>query len=71
MTYRSALSYDGGRVNSVVPLHSLSKEWSPMVHEEQEYYEMFSGYLTSKNGPKISDSSLNEIQSRIARISGI
>ena len=69
--HRSALSYDGGRVVSLVPLHGLSKEWSPIVHEDLEYHETFPGYLTSKNGPKIPDSSLDEIQSRIARISGI
>lgn len=70
-TYRSALSYDGGRIISLIPLHGLSKEWSPIVYGEQEYYEMFPGYLTSKNGPKISDSSLKKIQSRITRITGL
>ena len=70
-THRCALSYDGGRVVSLVPLHGLSKEWSPIVHENLEYHETFPGYLTSKNGPKIPDNSLNEIQSRIVRISGI
>ena len=70
-THRSALSYDGGRVVSLIPLHGLSKEWRPIVHEDLEYHETFPGYLTSKNGPKIPDSSLNEIQSRIARISGV
>ena len=70
-TYRSALSYDGGRVISLIPLHGLSKEWNPIVYEEQEWHEMFPGYLTSKPGPISPDSSLNEIQSRIARISGI
>ena len=70
-TYRSALSYDGGRVISLIPLHGLSEEWSPIMHEEQEYHEMFPGYLTSKPGPTSPDSSLNEIQSRIARINGI
>ena len=70
-THQSTLSYDGGRVVSLIPLHGLSKEWSPIVHGDLEYHETFPGYLTSKNGPKIPDSSLNEIQSRIARISGI
>lgn len=69
--YRSALSYDGGRAISLIPLHGLNKEWSPVMHEEQEYYEMFPGYLTSKPGPTIPISTLNELQSRIARVSGI
>lgn len=70
-TYRSALSYDGGRIISLIPLHGLTKEWSPIMHEVQEYHEMFPGYLTSKPGPTSLDNTLNEIQSRIARISSI
>lgn len=70
-TYRSALSYDGGSFISLILLHRLSPEWNPIFHGEQEYHEMFPGYLTSKPGPTSPDDSLNEIQSRIARTSGI
>ena len=69
--HRSALSYDGGRALSLIPLHGLNNEWSPIMHEEQEYHEVVPGYLTTKPGPTSPDSTLNEIQSRIARVSGI
>ena len=70
-TYRSALSYDGGRIISLIPMHGLTKDWRPIMHEEQEYHEMFPGYLTTKPGPTTPDKTLDEIQSRIARVSGI
>ena len=70
-TYRSALSYDGGRIISLIPLHGLNIDWSPIMQEEQEYHEMFPGYLTTKPGPTSPNSTLHEIQSRIARVSGI
>ena len=70
-TYRSALSYDGGRVVSLIPMHGLTKDWRPIMHEEQEYHEMFPGYLTTKPGPTTPDKTLDKVQSRIARVSGI
>ena len=69
-THRSALSYDGGRAISLIPLHGLDNEWSPIVHEGEEYHEMFPGYLTTKPGPTSPNETLDEIQSRIACVSG-
>ena len=68
---RCALCCDGGKLVSMIPLRGLSKTWQSVVHAEEEYHEEFPGYLTSKNGPKILDESLNETQSRIIHITGI
>ena len=49
----------------------LTKEWSPIVHEEQEYHKMFPNYLLSKPEPTSPDITFKGIQSRIAREIGI
>lgn len=69
--HRCGLTYDGGRTVSIIPLHGISKEWEPTVYGEQEYYPDFPGYLTSKTGPKMADSFLEETSNRIAKVSGI
>lgn len=46
-------------------MHGLEAEWSPRLAEKEEYNAHDPGYCTSKNGPRWSDSSLKEIQSKI------
>ena len=69
--HRCALSCDGSGLVSLLPLHGLSKDWKPVIHAEEEYHDIFPGYLTSKNGPKMSDAILDATQSRIAHVTGI
>ncbi|XP_034043356.1 uncharacterized protein LOC117525582 [Thalassophryne amazonica] len=49
----------------ILPLHGLEAEWCPHLAGEEEHNLHDPGYCTSKNGPRWSDSSLDEIQSRI------
>lgn len=62
---RCGLVCDGSQVVSLIPLRGLSKGWEPVVNEVEEYHTVFSGYVTSKNGPKMADSFLDETQNRI------
>ena len=69
--HRCGLACDGSGVISFLPLHGLSEEWEAVICDEEEYNATFPGYLTSKNGPKMADESLQEILSRIAATTGI
>ena len=51
----------------IVPLHGLSDDWHPILAEDTEYHETYPGYITSKNGPKMDDAKLTEIQTGIRR----
>jgi len=68
---RCGLVCDGRGLISLIPLHGLTKEWNPVVHDVEEYHATFPGYLTSKNGPKMADSFLDEIRARINTMTGI
>lgn len=71
ITHRCGLACDGSGVISLLPLHDLNQDWEAVIHNEDEYYVTFPGYLTSKNGPKIADTVLEETRSRIAATTGI
>ena len=51
----------------IVPLHGLSNDWHPILSEDAEYHEIYPGYVTSKNGPKMDDTRLTEIQTGICK----
>lgn len=62
---RCGLVSDGGSSLSLIPLLGLSDTWEPVVNDEEEFHFSFSGYLTSKNGPKLNDSKLTAAQTKI------
>lgn len=68
---RCGLVCDGSGVISLIPLHGLSKAWEPVVNEVEEYHAIFPGYLTSKNGPTMSNAFLDETQARIMNVTRI
>ena len=70
-SHRCGLTCDGSGTISLIPLHGLGKDWKAVVHNEEEYNAIFPGYLTSKNGPKMTEDFLEEIRSRIAATTGI
>ncbi|KAI4115074.1 MAG: hypothetical protein LQ338_007910 [Usnochroma carphineum] len=65
MGSRCGLACDGGSNLSLIPLHGLSKHWEPVIHEEKVFDSSFPGYLTTKNGPKSTDSDLTATQAKI------
>ena len=70
-THRCGMACDGSGALSLIPLHGVSKEWTAMVHNQEEYNALYPGYLTSKNGPKMADAFLEETRLRIAATTGI
>lgn len=69
---RCALVTEGRDSISIIPLHGLSQEWSPITSGGPHvFYEEYPGYISSKNGPRMDDSELGEICTRIQTVSGI
>ncbi|XP_010866048.2 uncharacterized protein LOC105008439 isoform X2 [Esox lucius] len=49
----------------VLPLHGLDNEWRPHLAGEEHYTHHDPGFVTSKSGPRWTDTSLQEIQAEI------
>ncbi|KAJ8001652.1 hypothetical protein DPEC_G00171690 [Dallia pectoralis] len=49
----------------VLPLHGLDDDWRPHLAEEEHYTHHDPGFVTSKSGPRWTDTSLQEIQAEI------
>ncbi|XP_029595257.1 uncharacterized protein LOC115178287 isoform X4 [Salmo trutta] len=49
----------------VLPLHGLDSDWRPHLAEDEHYTHHDPGYVTSKSGPRWTDTSLQEIQAEI------
>ena len=69
--HRCGLVNDGSGIVSLIPLHGLSKEWQPVLHVVEEYDATFPGYLTSKNGPRMDEGTLDKFQTSISNVTGI
>ena len=61
---------DGSGIISIIPFHGLSKEWSPIAHDTKEFDGTYPGYITSKSGPDMDNSILDEIRAKIAAVTG-
>lgn len=69
---RCALVTEGGDSINIVPLHGLSNEWQAVTHDgPKEFHEEYPGYITSKDGPPMNESFLDEICRQIQEASGI
>lgn len=49
----------------LIPFHGLSAEWKPTADPNEEYNTSYPGYISSKNDPKSSNTTLDEFQSYI------
>nr|XP_047123343.1 uncharacterized protein LOC124806449 isoform X2 [Hydra vulgaris]XP_047123344.1 uncharacterized protein LOC124806449 isoform X2 [Hydra vulgaris]XP_047123345.1 uncharacterized protein LOC124806449 isoform X2 [Hydra vulgaris]XP_047123346.1 uncharacterized protein LOC124806449 isoform X2 [Hydra vulgaris] len=49
----------------IIPLHGVSSEWTPILNKEPEYFDEYPGFCNSKNGPRMSEVDLNNIQNKI------
>ncbi|HSX29252.1 MAG TPA: HIT family protein [Candidatus Saccharimonadales bacterium] len=67
-TYRVGLVIEGQGVPhlhvKLIPMHGLGKETRPERHEPV-FFETYQGYLTTTEGPKMSDEQLQAIQKTI------
>ena len=69
---RCALVTEGSNSIAIIPLHGLSQEWQPITSgDPRVFYEEYPGYITSKDGPPMSESQLDEICLQIQKVSGI
>ena len=68
---RCALVTEGGDSMSIIPLHGLSKEWQAVTTDLKTFDEEFPGYISSIDGPKMSDDRLDDICLQIQKVSGI
>ena len=68
---RCALVTEGANSISILPLHGVSHKWQPIRHDgKREFYEEFAGYVTSKEGPSMNESKLDEVCRQIQGFSG-
>lgn len=68
---RCACVFDGATLISLIPLHGLGENWMPVTHKTVEYHATFPGFITSKNGPKLSDADLDATREMITAVSGL
>ena len=68
---RCGLAYDGKDLVSIIPLHGLGEGWEPIIHCEERFDAIFPGYITSLNGPKMSDNSLDHMRRKIVSHTGL
>uniref|UniRef100_A0A3P9M1Q0 Isoaspartyl peptidase/L-asparaginase n=1 Tax=Oryzias latipes TaxID=8090 RepID=A0A3P9M1Q0_ORYLA len=49
----------------LLPLHGLEPTWKPRLGAEEEFHHHYTGYCTSKDGPRWEDEALTQVQSQI------
>jgi diadenosine tetraphosphate (Ap4A) HIT family hydrolase len=64
---RCGLAYDGDRLIHLLPLHGVGKDWAPVLNDEEEYHEFALTDLSSRHGPRTSDSDLEKIRDLISK----
>ncbi len=69
-TKRTGLIIEGMGINhahvKLIPMHGIPEgEWSPMLSNNPVYKDIYQGYLTTHDGPKMSDEELDRIQTKI------
>ena len=69
-TKRTGLVIEGMVINhahvKLIPMHGIPEgEWNPMLSNNPAYNEIYEGYLTTHDGPRMSDEELDRIQSKI------
>lgn len=72
---RVAMVFEGTGVAHVhaklIPLHGELASQTDVWSKHQEFYPQYVGYLTTVEGPKMSDQELDQIQDKIAKVSQI
>ncbi|MEZ4979089.1 MAG: HIT family protein [Chitinophagales bacterium] len=70
MTKRTGMIFEGMGINHIhsklVPMHNIPDgEWKEIKSNAPEFFENYMGFISSKDGFKISNEELDEIQSII------
>ena len=70
---RTGLIMEGFGVDHVhtklIPMHGTAdlKEWKPILSENEKYFDVYEGYLSSHDGKRADDKDLEEMASRIRK----
>ena len=69
-TRRTGLIIEGLGIDhahiKLIPMHGIPEgEWKPMLSSSPQFSELYNGYLTSKDGPRMSDHEMDEIMKKI------
>lgn len=67
--HRCALVTTGDSSISLLPVHGLDHDWRPVTSDIKEFHETYPGYVSSHDGPTMSDSKLAEVCRRIRSVS--
>ena len=71
-THRVAMIFEGTGVAHVhaklIPLHGTLANETDVWSKHQEFYPEYIGYLTTVEGPKLSDKELDEMQAKIRSV---
>lgn len=68
---RCALVSDGSGSISLIPLHGTGPDWKPITASSTEFNATYPGYITSKNGPRMTDKALDENRDVVTRLTGL
>jgi len=70
----TALVFEGFQINHVhaklYPLHGTAElaEWRPILSSEPEFNKEYPGYVTSRSGPRVDHSELEEIAKKLRKV---
>ena len=69
-TRRTGLIIEGMGIDhahvKLIPMHGIPEgKWKPMLSPVSEFTELYKGYLSSQDGPRMSDKKLDEIRTKI------
>lgn len=63
---RVAFISSGGKYLRLLPLTGLSPDWKPIPNRKVEFNTIYPGYVSSRNGPKLEDSKLDDLWSKFS-----
>ncbi|CUM66586.1 uncharacterized protein PRCAT00004255001 [Priceomyces carsonii] len=64
---RVALVTTSNEIIKLVPLHGLSNEWKSLVNTKEEFNEKFPGYISSRNGPRSTNKTLDQMRDQLTQ----
>lgn len=72
--HRFGLISEGKSVVSLIPMHGIEEgsEWKPVMAADSVFLgKTFPGYISSRNGKKMSEDELNEVRDALRAVSGL
>ncbi len=72
-TNRTRLIIEGMGIDhahiKLIPMHGIPiGPWQPILSAQHDFFPTYQGFLTTNDGPRMSDGALTELQARIRRV---